>query len=167
MAPRPAVAKITGSGSFLPGQPVDSSQIATLRPDLPVQLFEQYFGVKSRHYAIDPKTREHRFIANENGEFVNLNTTEMAAQATLKALAEAGLEVNDIDCIVGNSTTPEKTLPTFSVMLQRRLKLKEAQLYDVRGGCSASMQALNTAVMLIETGRARRVQLQRGRHRSR
>jgi 3-oxoacyl-[acyl-carrier-protein] synthase-3 len=126
-------------------------------PGLPVDLFRQYFGVETRHYVIEPQTGERRHVVGKDGALVPLTTTEMGAQAALAAIKRAGVAVRDIDAIITNSTTPDSSLPPFALLLQRRLDIGDAQLLDLRGGCSASIQALNVATMLVESGRARSV----------
>ena len=153
----PEIATITGTGRYLPGEPIGSDQLSRAMPGLPVEMFHQYFGVNTRHYVIDPFTGERRRIVTETGKEVALTTTEMGAQAALAALASAGLGADDVDAIVTNSTTPDGMLPPFALQLQRRLNIAQSQLLDLRGGCSASIQALNVAQMLVASGKARRV----------
>ena len=153
----PETALITGTGRYLPGEPIGSDQLSRAMPALPIDMFHQYFGVDTRHYVIEPSTGERRKITTENGDVVELTTTEMGAQAALVALKSAGLRPEDVDAIVTNSTTPDGMLPPFALQLQRRLNIAQSQLLDVRGGCSASIQALNVAQMLVATGKARNV----------
>ncbi|MCX7560540.1 3-oxoacyl-ACP synthase III family protein [Sulfitobacter sp. F26204] len=155
--PVPETALITGTGRYLPGEPVGSDQLSQAMPTLPIDMFHQYFGVDTRHYVLDPATGARRKVTAENGDEVELTTTEMGALAALVALKSAGLVAQDVDAIITNSTTPDGMLPPFALQLQRRLNIENAQLLDVRGGCSASIQALNVAQMLVATGKARNV----------
>jgi 3-oxoacyl-[acyl-carrier-protein] synthase-3 len=153
----PEVAKITGTGHYLPGEPITSDDLSRSMPDLSIDLFHQYFGVDSRHYVIDHATGERAKITTELGTEVKLGTTEMGAQAAMRAISDAGLAVEDVDAIITNSTTPEGLLPPFALQLQRRLGIPITQLLDLRGGCSASIQALNIAALLVASGRAKNV----------
>lgn len=150
-----AYAEITGTGRYLPGPPIDSAAIEAAMPDLPVALFESYFGVRTRHYAIDLATGERSLVRNEKGEAVPLGTTEMAVHAARQALERAGLTAGDIDVVITNSTTPDSMLPPLALLVQQRLGIPEAQLLDLRGGCSAAIQGANVANMLIAGGHAR------------
>lgn len=153
----PQTALITGTGRYLPGEPIDSGRLSRAMPGLPVDIFHQYFGVDTRHYAVDPESGENRTITAEDGSEIPLSTTEMGAQAAIAAIAKSGIDASEIDAVITNSTTPDGLLPPFALLIQRRLNIGEAQLLDLRGGCSASIQALNVATMLIESGRARAV----------
>lgn len=153
----PETVKITGTGHYLPGEPITSEDLSRSMPDLSVEMFHKYFGVDARHYVIDHATGERSKITNEQGIQVELGTTEMGAQAALNAIADAGLAIADVDAIITNSTTPEGLLPPFALQLQRRLGIPTTQLLDLRGGCSASIQALNIAALLVASGRAKNV----------
>jgi 3-oxoacyl-[acyl-carrier-protein] synthase-3 len=156
MTPRRGVhAEITGTGRFLPGPPIDSAALEAAMPDLPIALFERYFGVKKRHYVIDLATGERRPSPNSDGAGAPLGTTEMAVGAARRALERAKLAPSDIDLVITNSTTPDSMLPPLALLVQQRLGIGDAQLLDLRGGCSAAIQAANVANMLIEGGHAR------------
>ena len=150
-------AKITGTGRYLPGDPIDSERLSSIMPGRPVDLFEKYFGVKTRHYVLDPQSGERQKILCRDGELRPLTTAEMGVQASHRALEDAGLGTDDIDAIITNSTTPDGLLPPLTLRIQQRLNIAETQLLDLRGGCSAAIQGLNLATMLVESGRARRV----------
>jgi 3-oxoacyl-[acyl-carrier-protein] synthase-3 len=138
----------------MPGSPIDSVALEAAVPDLPIALFERYFGVKERRYVIDLATGQRRPSPNHDSAGAALGTTEIAVCAARRALERAKLAPSDIDLIITNSTTPDSMLPPLALLVQQRLGIGDAQLLDLTGGCSAAIQAANVARMLIERGHA-------------
>jgi 3-oxoacyl-[acyl-carrier-protein] synthase-3 len=136
---------ITGSGSYLPGLPVSNARLKDLIPDLPMDVFSSYFGIDQRYMVVDPETCERRD---------GMGSLGMASRASRQALERAGLDLQDVDAIITNTTTPESPLPPISFLLQRELGVDETQIYDLRGGCAASVQAMILGKTLIESGQA-------------
>lgn len=117
-------------------------------PEIPINTAMRYFGVEHRHLVIDPRTGE-RGTIEVHGTEVPLGTTEMAAQAAMRAMASAGVSVEEVDLVITNSTTPDAALPPVTLLLQRRLGLGAVQMIDLRGGCAAGIQALTIAAMMV------------------
>ena len=149
---------ITGTGHYLPGEPVETAMLADRWPEIPVDTLMRYFGIESRHLVIDPRTGE-RATVEVDGVKVPLGTTEMAAQAALKAMAAAGISVDEVDLVITNSTTPDMTLHPVTLLLQRRLGFGDVQMIDLRGGCAAGIQALAIATMMVRSSQAKTVLL--------
>lgn len=141
----PSVA-ITGSGSFLPGNAVGNDRLKALMPDLPIEVLSSYFGIDQRYMVLDPETCE-RIDAQDS--------LSMAVEASRRAIEAACIDLQDVDLIVTNTTTPSAPLPPISFELQRALGIQNAQIFDIRGGCAASVQAMILAKTWIETGLAR------------
>lgn len=141
MSPRNA--GIAGSGSFLPGDPVDNATIEASIPELPMEVLESYLGIDTRHMVLDPRTCERT---------EKIGTVEMAVKASTAALEQAQLGPQEVDLIVTNTTTPENPLPPTSFLLQRALGISSARIFDLRGGCAASVQAMMLAKTFIESG---------------
>jgi 3-oxoacyl-[acyl-carrier-protein] synthase III len=149
---------ITGTGHYLPGEPVETEMLADQWPDIPVLTAMRYFGVEKRHLVIDPRTGE-RGTIHVKGLEVPLGTTEMAAQASMEAMASAGITVDEVDLVITNSTTPDAALPPITLLLQRRLGFGAVQMIDLRGGCAAGIQGFAIATMMVRSGQAKTVLL--------
>ena len=143
-----ASATITGVADYSPGPPVTNAELEAIL-QVSVTTLMTYFGVESRHYVVDPTTGK----LLEDG----LGTTEMSARAAEKALAQANVDIAQVDCLITASSTPDARLPPLTYKVQRRLGLGAIQTIDLRGGCTVAMQALATACALIESGRAHTV----------
>jgi 3-oxoacyl-[acyl-carrier-protein] synthase-3 len=141
-------ATITGVSDYSPGPPVSNAELEEVL-QVAVSTQMAYFGVEARHFVIDPLTGKRREP--------DLGTTEMAARAAQEALAQAGVELGEVDWLITASSTPDERLPPLTYKVQRRLGLSSVQMVDLRGGCTVALQALLTACSLIESGRARTV----------
>lgn len=83
-------------------------------------------------------------------------TVDMAEQAALAALADAGITVEDVDEIIVATDTPEAYIPDTSAYLQDRLGAPEVPCYDLAGsGCAGFLQALDVARSRVLTGKER------------
>jgi 3-oxoacyl-[acyl-carrier-protein] synthase-3 len=136
---------MTGIGSYLPGPVIDNELLEDIL-QFPVKSFMEFFGIATRHFVVSPKTGEK--IEDE------LGSTEMAARAAKDAIKFAGIDTDSIDLLITNTSTPDKRLPPFSVMVQDRLRIDNVKAIDIRGGCAAGIQAVFLAKVLIETGSA-------------
>jgi len=83
----------------------------------------------------------------------------LAKQASLNALAKAGLTAADLDCIIYCTCTPDHFEPGNGVFLQRELGIADIPAVDVRNQCSGFIYGLSIADAWIRTGQYRRVLL--------
>jgi 3-oxoacyl-[acyl-carrier-protein] synthase-3 len=84
--------------------------------------------------------RERRIAADDE------STLDLAEQASLRALEDAGLGPEDIDEIVVATDTPEVYTPDTASLLQHRLGAGNVPAYDLGGsGCAGFVQALDVA----------------------
>lgn len=147
LAPTPRVA-LTGVADYSPGPAVGNAELEEVL-QAPVQSLMSYFGVETRHYTIDPRTGQPR----EPG----LGTTEMSARAAERAMERAQIDPERIDTLICGTSTPDGRLPPLTYAVQRRLRLGELAMYDMRGGCAVALQCLTLATALIQAGRAKAV----------
>lgn len=96
------------------------------------------------------KTRtgiEERRIAEDNME-----TSDMAYRAAVKALNDADLTGKDLDMILVATVTPDTSFPSVACMLQERLGADKIAAMDVSAACSGFVYGVITAKQFIETG---------------
>ena len=96
--------KILGSGKYLPSKKVTSEEIDD-KIGVSKGWSEKKSGVKVRH-----------FVENETASY-------MGKMAVLEALKDAGLELSDIDCIIGTSGSMEQPIPCNAALIQEMLGL--------------------------------------------
>ncbi len=86
-------------------------------------------------------------------------SSDLALRAARSALDSAGMDPQDLDCIVYATLSPEHYFPGGGVFLQRKLGLSGIPALDVRNQCSGFLYGLSIADAWIRTGQYRRVLL--------
>src|SRR5215472_324462 len=137
---------ITGTGAFLPGDPVDNEQLATrFAADTPqtARLRSRTLaanGIKTRHYAVD-----------DSGKTVMLNE-ELAAEAARRALADRGLGMREVRMLATGTTQGDLLVPGFASMVHGRLGGGPMELLSAAGVCASGMAAFKAAVSAVRLG---------------
>jgi 3-oxoacyl-[acyl-carrier-protein] synthase-3 len=130
--------KIIGTGSYLPAKVVTNLDLEKIVDTTHDWIFTRS-GIVERH------------VAAEN-EF----TSDLALQASLKAIEAAGIEANEIDLIIIATTTPDQPFPSSACILQDKLGIKNGgAAFDMQAVCGGFVYALNTADMYIKGGQAK------------
>ena len=133
--------------AFLPNAPVENDQIEQILGqigELPSRVRKMILrsnAIKTRHYAIDPITRE----TTHSG-------TELAVEA-IKGLFAQGLKANDVSCLACGTSYPDQIMPGQGVMIHGLIP--DAPPYEVlttAGVCVAGMAAMKHAYNAIRTG---------------
>ena len=93
--------------------------------------------------------RERRIAAPEQA------TSDLAYQASLRALEMAKLDPKDVEAILVGTVTPDYPFPSVGTVLQGKLGNKKAFAFDVSAACAGSMYALSIADQFIRSGRVR------------
>jgi 3-oxoacyl-(acyl-carrier-protein) synthase III len=141
--------RIAGVGTALPRRVVTSAdieeQIREAGVDIPVGFIERVTGIRSR-----------RRIGE--GE----NASDLAAAATRRALAAAGLEPADVDVLIFASASHDVTEPATANIVQTKVGATNAVVFDVKNACNSLLSALDLADAYIQLGRAKAVVLASG-----
>ena len=128
-----------GIGHYLPERVVPNSEFeATL--DTSDEWIRTRSGIERRHFAADDET-----------------TSDLATHAARDALADAGLDINDIDTIIVATSTPDLTFPSVATMVQHKLGMQGGFGFDVQAVCAGFVFALTNANALITSGQVNRV----------
>ncbi len=132
-------ARITGTGMCVPERVVTNHELAR-RMDTSDEWIRQRSGIAER-----------RFITP--GE----QPADLAKEASLRALAAAGLEVRDLDLIVLATLSPQADFPGTSFFLHEVLEAGETPCFDLRAQCSGFLNSLSVAEAFVRSGTYRRV----------
>ncbi len=129
--------KIAGMGHYVPENVVTNEDL-TRYMDTSNEWIVERTGIEERRYATRHKE----------------STTSLAANASRKAIANAGIEASDIDFIVFATLSPDYYFPGGGVLLQRELGISEGSCgaLDVRNQCSGFVYALSVADQFVKTG---------------
>ncbi|WP_424940297.1 beta-ketoacyl-ACP synthase III [Aliiroseovarius sp. S253] len=132
-------AVVKGVGHYLPERVVPNSYFEDI-VDTSDEWIRTRSGIERRHFAAEDET-----------------TSKMGANAARAALADAGLEPDDIDAIVLATSTPDLTFPSVATMVQNELGMTRGFAFDVQAVCAGFVFALTNANALILSGQAKRV----------
>jgi 3-oxoacyl-[acyl-carrier-protein] synthase-3 len=94
---------------------------------------------------------ERRHIAGAHETTVTLGTA-----AALAALADAGIEANEIDLIICATSTPDHTFPAAATEIQHALGVHHGAAFDLQAVCSGFVFALTTADNFLRAGAHKR-----------
>lgn len=131
--------RIIATGQYLPTC-IKTNHDLALEIETSDEWIQTRTGIKQRHVA-DPTEK----------------TSDLALKACQAALAEAGLQPNDIDLIIVATSTPDQVFPSTAAILQYKLGVTNGcPVFDVQAVCSGFVYALNTADLYIKTGQVKR-----------
>ncbi len=135
----PPRAHITGWGSYAPSQVLTNADLERI-VDTSDEWIRSRTGIRERRVA----------AANET-------TASMAAVASLRALAVAGLDPDDIDLILLGTLTPDYWMPSTAALVKEAIGNTRAVAMDVMAACSGFVYAYASAHAHITSGMARHV----------
>ena len=95
----------------------------------------QRTGIRERHIA-DP----------------GVGTSDLAKEAALKAIEQAGLTPDDIGVIVVGTVTPDMFFPSTACLVQHKIGAHKAWGFDLSAACSAFTYALTAGSQLVAAG---------------
>jgi len=132
-------ARVIGTGRAIPSICVSNDDLAK-RMDTSDEWVRQRTGISTRYWTPD-----------------DVGPLDLAAEASAKAIAAAGLENQDIDLIVLASLSPQHEFPGTSAFLNEALRLPGVPAMDIRCQCTGFLYALSTANSFIRSEVYKRV----------
>ncbi|WP_426042265.1 beta-ketoacyl-ACP synthase III [Brevundimonas sp. TWP2-3-4b1] len=128
---------VTGVGSFLPEKVVTNADLSKFVDTSDEWILERT-GIRQRHQARDDQP-----------------TSDLAAEAARRALADAGRTAADVDMIIVATTTPDMTFPATASIVQRKIGAPVCIAFDVQAVCSGFVYALSVADGFVARGLAK------------
>ncbi|MES2537282.1 MAG: beta-ketoacyl-ACP synthase III [Pseudomonadota bacterium] len=139
--------KIVGTGSYLPPRRVTNQDLTAQLAEKGIETSDEWIvsrsGISARHYA-EP----------------DVQSSDLAVQAALRALEMAGLVANDIDLIIVATSTPDYFggFPSNACVVQRKLGItNNCAAVDVQAVCSGFVYAMSVADSFIKSGAHQKV----------
>lgn len=131
----PMTASILGTGAFAPGNVVDNESLVAS------------YGIDSTPDWIASKTgiRERRFASPET------TASDLATEAALRALEQAGMPPSDVDLFIVATSTPDFTMPSTACLVQEKLGTEGAMAFDISNACAGFVTALDIAARCLQT----------------
>jgi 3-oxoacyl-[acyl-carrier-protein] synthase-3 len=125
---------VVGTGSYAPPKVVTNAELEKL-VDTTDQWIQERTGIKERHIAGPEQA-----------------SSDLALEASRRALEMAGLAAADVEAIVVGTITPDYPFPSAAAVLQGKLGNKKAFAFDVSAACAGSLYALAVADRFVATG---------------
>ena len=136
-------ARITGTGSYLPPRRLTNHDLAAELAQRGIETSDEWIvertGIHARHFAAP-----------------EVASSDLALEASKKALEAAGCQPQDIDLIIVATSTPDMVFPSTACILQNKLGANGCAAFDVQAVCSGFVYALTVADAMIQSGAASR-----------
>ena len=126
--------RIAGTGSYLPPKVVSNEELSK-RVDTSDAWIQERTGIRQRHVADSSQA-----------------SSDLALEASRRALDAAGMKPEQIDLIVVATSTPDFIFPSTACLLQAKLGVKGSAAFDVQAVCSGFVYGLATADNFIRAG---------------
>jgi 3-oxoacyl-[acyl-carrier-protein] synthase-3 len=126
--------RIAGTGSYLPERVVTNAEFAA-RLDTNDAWIRERTGIERRHIAEKSQA-----------------SSDLALQASKRALQAADIEADQLDLIVVATSTPDYVFPSTACLLQAKLGVKGSAAFDLQAVCSGFVYGLETADTFIRSG---------------
>ncbi|MEM7137910.1 MAG: 3-oxoacyl-[acyl-carrier-protein] synthase III C-terminal domain-containing protein [Myxococcota bacterium] len=132
---------IVGTGRYVPGEPVTNEALSRVM-ETSDEWIQARTGIKQRHFARDGQ-----------------GASDLAVEASKRAIADANLEASDIDYIIFATMTPDYFFPGSGPLLGAKLGISGVPALDIRQQCAAIPYALQLANGLVQSGAAKTILL--------
>lgn len=127
-----------GCGHYLPERVVENDEF-TASVDTSDEWICSRTGIERRRFAAE-----------------NELTSTLGIKAARAALANAGINGEDVDAVILATATPDATFPSTATQIQHAIGAK-GFAFDIQAVCAGFMYALSVADAMIRTGQARTV----------
>lgn len=126
---------LRGIGSYVPERKVDNQELSK-KVDTSDEWIRTRTGIKERRFAAE-----------------NENTSDLALEASRRALSDAGVSPEKIDLVVVATITPDMAFPSTACLLQHKLGIPKVACFDLEAACSGFLYALDVADGMLSSGR--------------
>ena len=126
--------KIAGLSTYVPPKLLTNDDLEKM-VETTNEWILQRTGIKQRHI-VEP----------------GIATSDLAKEAALGAMAQAGVAPGQIGFIVVGTTTPDTIFPSTACVLQHKIGATQAWGFDLGAACSGFTYALTTGMQMVATG---------------
>ncbi len=132
-------ARIAGIGAAIPPRLLTNQDLEKL-VDTSDEWITTRTGIKERHLLVD-----------------GMDCSDLVAEASRKAIENAGLQPEDIDVLIVGTATPDTVFPSTACWAQPKVGLRPIPSFDISAACSGFLYGYQLADALIVAGRAKHV----------
>jgi 3-oxoacyl-[acyl-carrier-protein] synthase-3 len=131
--------EIIGTGHYVPGPAVSNEALSRVMDTNDEWIFKRS-GIRQRHYAPE-----------------GVGASDLALEASRRAIESARITPSEIDYIVFSTMTPDYVFPGSGALLAHKLGLRGVPALDIRQQCAAMLFGLQIVDGLIKSGAARTI----------
>jgi len=131
--------KIIGIGSYLPKKILTNADLEKM-VDTTDEWITTRTGIKERHIAAETET-----------------TSDMCVIASERALKDAKISSDEIDCILVATVTPDMSFPSCACIIQDKLQTQNCMAFDFNAACTGFVYGLHIANSLISSRQAKNI----------
>ena len=126
---------IIGTGHYVPERVLTNADLEKM-VDTTDEWIVSRSGIRERHIARDDQA-----------------TSDLAAEASRRAMTSAGVKAEDIDLIIVATITPDMPFPNTACFVQNLIGAKNATCVGLEAACTGFLYALDVASQYLLTGR--------------
>ena len=130
----PIASRIMGTGHYVPEKVVTNFDIMKMM-ETTDEFIVSRTGVRQRRHAE-----------------ADVSASDLAVPACRAAVADAGLEMDDIDLLIMNTITPDHADPGCGFFLQAKLDLMPKPVLDIKQQCAGLIYGMSIADHFIRAG---------------
>ncbi len=130
---------LLGTGSYLPERVLTNFDLEKVLNTNDEWIYKRT-GIKARRIAAP-----------------NANASDLAKEASLRAMEMAGISIDEIDLIIMTTMTPDTACPSGANWLEAKLNAHRAVSFDVTAACSGFVFGLSVAEQYLKAGTFRTV----------
>jgi len=131
---------IIGTGSSIPEKILSNKDLEKIVETSDDWIFRRS-GIKERRISLTCRCE---------------TATDLATEASMRALAMADVDPRELDLIIAGTVTPERQFPSTACMVQNNIGAENAAAFDLSAGCTGFLFALKTADDAIRAGTCRK-----------
>jgi 3-oxoacyl-[acyl-carrier-protein] synthase-3 len=125
---------ILGSGSYVPERVLSNFDLEKILDTNDEWIYKRT-GIKERRIAAP-----------------DVNASDLAKEASLRAMEMAGVSAEDLDLIIMTTMTPDTACPAGANWLEAKLGAKKAVSFDVTAACCGFVFGLSVAEQYLKVG---------------
>ncbi|MGA8299347.1 MAG: beta-ketoacyl-ACP synthase III [Terriglobales bacterium] len=131
--------KISALGTYVPPRLLTNADLEKMVETTNDWIMSRV-GIKERHIA-------------DKG----VGTSDLAAEAARRALAQRGISADELDAIIVATVTPDMMFPATACLVQDKIGAKKVWGFDLQAGCSQFVYALQVGAQFVRTGAHKKV----------
>lgn len=125
--------KIIGTGSCFPERIVSNDELAGI-----VETNDEWISTRTG--------------ISERRISIGQDTSDLASEAALRAIENAGIEPDRLELIIVATSSPDSMFPNTASLVQKNIAAHNAACFDISAACTGFLVALDTAHAFIKSG---------------